>query len=436
MKKALFALSLAVLLAPLCSPQAALAKADTFKITISGGGLTSSVEITDPRVLALSNVWSGQFLDATRTPESKPPKGLLAVEVSFFMKIAENDVRKNYVVFYYPNYPGEQGYIYLPSKGSPLWWLDAGSMMRTGRDGKWNYASPAWEALVKPVLIHAQAAPNAASVSQATAAQNSRVSSSAKASGISVEAWKKPQPGWLYVLDPRSESEHPGSRIWLLDPESARVMGSVRAGSDPDFALSPDGSYLYVASGERDSAQLAVIDTASGETLRLPFPDRVLYQPWYRGLPPYSRMEVTSDGRDVRILVDHVFSPEKVGCTIYQVELATQQSSSTAASGDCLAFPSERLRSPDNAKVYLGYGTEPTDEVWTGLRVLDTVTGHVLGGVQTSGPFWSMALSKDGKLIYALAPEQHRVLVVDTATLQRVRTIEVGRTPSLALVVP
>jgi YVTN family beta-propeller protein len=214
-------------------------------------------------------------------------------------------------------------------------------------------------------------------------------------------------------------------------------MGSVRAGSDPDFALSPDGSHLYVASGERDSAQLAVIDTASGEALRLPFPDRVLYQPWYADLPPYSGLEVTSDGRAVRILVDHVSSPEKVGCTIYQMELATHESSSTAASGDCRAFPSERLRSPDNAKVYLGYDSaDPTLPGWIGLRVLDTASGHVLGGVQTSVPFWSMALSKGGKLIYALAPEQHKVLVIDTATLQQVRTIEVGRTPSLALVVP
>jgi hypothetical protein len=188
------------------------------------------------------------------------------------------------------------------------------------------------------------------------------------------------------VLDPRSKSEHPGSRIWLFDPESARVMGSVRAGYDPDFALSPDGSHLYVASGERDSAELAVIDTASGKTLHVPFLDRVLYKPWYQGLPPYSRMEVTSDGREVRILVHHVSSPEKVGCAIYQVEVATQESRSTPTSDDCRAFPPERLRSPDNAKVYLGYGLEQTD-LWAGLRALDTATGHILGGVQTSAPF-------------------------------------------------
>jgi YVTN family beta-propeller protein len=435
MKKALFLLPLVVLVASVCLPQVAVGKTDTFRITISGGGLTNPVEITDPGVLALSNVWSGQFLDWARTPESKPPKGLLAVEVSFFIKIAENDIRKNYVLFYYPNSSGEQGYIYLPTKGSPLWWLDAGSIMRTGRDGKWNYASPEWEALVKPILIHAQAAVNAARASQATEARNTEASSSAEASGVSVEAWTKPQRGWLYVLDPRSESEHPGSRIWLLDPESARVMGSVRAGDNPDFALSPDGGHLYVASGERDSAEVAVIDTVSGETLHIRFSDRVLYKPWYQWLPPYSPMEFTSDGGDVRILVNHVSSPEEIGCAIYQVELATQNTRPMPGSGDCSAFPSERLRSPDNAKVYLAYGPEQT-EMWTGLRVLDTATERVLGDFQTSIPFWSAALSQDGKLIYAVAPEQHRVLVIDAATLQELRTIDVGRTPSLVLVVP
>jgi hypothetical protein len=89
------------------------------------------------------------------------------------------------------------------------------------------------------------------------------------------------------------------------------------------------------------------------------------------------------------------------------LELATQESSPTPASGDCRAFPSEQLRSPDNAKVYPVYGSEQTD-MWTGLRVLDATTGHVLGGIETSVAFWSTALSEEGKFIYALAPEHHR----------------------------
>jgi hypothetical protein len=116
----------------------------------------AAIEITDPHVLALSNVWFGQFLDASRTPESEPTKGPSPYEVSFFVKLAENNVRKMYVAYYYPNSPEKQGLIYLPGEGA-VWRLNASTILREGRDGKWNYASPAWESSIKPVLIRALA---------------------------------------------------------------------------------------------------------------------------------------------------------------------------------------------------------------------------------------------------------------------------------------
>ena len=123
------------------------------------------------------------------------------------------------------------------------------------------------------------------------------------------------------------------------------------------------------------------------------------------------------------------------------MDLATQEFSPTQVSGDChslLVFPLQWPRSPDNTKVYFGYGPLAPNGMATSaeLRVFDTTTWRQLGRIQTSVPFWSMAISKDGKLIYALAPEQHRILVIDTATLQERRTIDVGRTPSLVLVAP
>ena len=101
MKRVLFVFSLVFLITSLWSPGTASAKSDTVRITISGGRLTKAIEITDPQILALSNAWSGQFLDGSRSPESEPPKGLLAYEVSFFAELAANDVRKVYVVYYY-----------------------------------------------------------------------------------------------------------------------------------------------------------------------------------------------------------------------------------------------------------------------------------------------------------------------------------------------
>lgn len=442
MKRVLFVFSLAFLITSLWSPGTASAKSDTVRIKISGGRLTKAIEITDPRILALSNAWSGQFLDGTRSPENEPPKGLLAYEVSFFAELGENDVRKVYVLYYYPNAP-EQGYIYLPGQGA-VYRLNGGTILRYGRDGKWNYASPTWEALIRPALIRAETALTSASATQA-AAPKDLGSSAPEAPEVSIDGWTKPQPGWLYVLDPRSESDHPGSRIWLLDPGSAKIMGSVRAGYDPDFALSPDGRHLYVASGERDSAELAVVDTASGKVLHIPFANRVLYRPWYDGLPPYSPIDVSSDSRSLRIPVPRIFSLGKIGYQLWTFDAESQGPLSARTHiedcGDCrnwLISPLVWARSQDNSRVYMGYGPSAPNGMArsTGLRVFDTTTQRQLGRIQTSIPFWSIAIGKDGKVIYALAPEQHRVLVIDTATLQERRTIDVGRTPSMALVAP
>jgi len=62
-----------------------------------------------------------------------------------------------YVAYYYPSLRHGQGYIYLPGEG-PIWRLNVSTIVRVGRDGRWNYVSPEWEALVKPFLVRAQAA--------------------------------------------------------------------------------------------------------------------------------------------------------------------------------------------------------------------------------------------------------------------------------------
>jgi hypothetical protein len=143
-------LSLGLLSAVLLFPFAASAKAPTVMVMISGGGLRRAIKITDPGVLALSNVWGGEFLDISKTPENEPPKGLHAYEVSFFVRLSVHDVRKKYVAYYYPD-NGKQGFFFLPGNGAD-YWLNVGTIFRKGFDGKWNYASPKWEALVKPAL--------------------------------------------------------------------------------------------------------------------------------------------------------------------------------------------------------------------------------------------------------------------------------------------
>jgi DNA-binding beta-propeller fold protein YncE len=59
-----------------------------------------------------------------------------------------------------------------------------------------------------------------------------------------------------------------------------------------------------------------------------------------------------------------------------------------------------------------------------------------VGSIKTSFPFWSASISNNGKFVYAVVPEEHRVLVMDATTLRETAAISVGRTPALALVAP
>jgi len=312
----------------LSTPHSTSAKAPTVRITITGGGLNGPIQITDTQILEMSHAWGTAFLDASHSPLTQAPKVSTTYEVTLYSRIAQNDIRKTCVLYYSPRPSPEQGFIYLPGRGT-VYMLNAGTMTRQGRDGRWNYASPAWEALIKPLILRAEGERGSTSASGAKVAaglQNSRNSS--RVSGVVIQQWTRPRSGWLYVLDPRSEPDHPGSRVWLLDPETTKVMGSVKAGHDPDFALSPDGNQLYIASGERESGELAVIDTARGTVLRVPFLERVLYQPWYEGLPPFSRMAVSSDGGALWIL--DVFSPDNIG---YQLRTFDTRSRRFLAAG-------------------------------------------------------------------------------------------------------
>ena len=516
------------------APHLLFAKAPTARITIAGGKLTRPVVITDNKVLDLSAGWGSAFLALSRPPLEEVPKVSTTYEVTLYSEIAENDLRKTCVFFYTPGFSAGQGLIYLPGKGT-LWALNAGAIVREGRDGKWSYASPVWEPLIAPFITEGEGkASSETSISSAASVVGQhQIQSSGRISEVAIEKWVKPKPGWLYVLDPRSGSH---SRVWLLDPEYSRVVGSIRAGYDPDLALSPDGSKLYIASGERETGELSVVDTSTGEIHHVPFADRVLYRPWYRGLPPFSGIAVTSDNRAVWILGHHVFSPDKIesrlwifdarnerlesksfdlgscssadfllssdghryrviceqraahmnsvrlvgvdeehraradvdtsprlpnGCdfaevfstrgstmavirsdgAIYEGDAALEGLNPTSITGDCRQgriAHADWPRSPDGGKLYLGYGGIAPDgmSAATGLAVFDTTTWKRLGSVQTSVPFWSAVVSHDGKQIYAIAPEQHRVLVIDTVTLQERRVIQVGNIPSLALVAP
>jgi hypothetical protein len=367
-------------------------------------------------------------------------------------------------------------------------------------------------------------------------------------SNIEIETWNRPKPGWLYVLDPKADAGGPGGRVWLIDPETETVMGSIRTGDSPDFALSPDGSRLYVASVmDTDSSELAVIDTAQGVVLKSRM---VVGRAVADGLPPFSTMAVSGDGLALRILID---DPKSSGAdSLLLATFDTQAgeflqgivhlgncgpgrfiSYPTADHFDFLCPRTNRVRmirvdadsrelqnvdvtlpwerrngvaeaievpgsqeiaivrgdgavvkmdpgsqgfadtpahpglpnrippaawptSPDGSRVYLGYNGDydrrsdnrfyldygrppnvrPNSAIAYEFRVIDTRTWQKIGTIKTKMPFWSAATGNEGKILYAMAPQKHSILVIDTVKMRQSRILKVGGTPTLALVAP
>jgi DNA-binding beta-propeller fold protein YncE len=340
---------------------------------------------------------------------------------------------------------------------------------------------------------------------------------------IVVENWTKPESGWLYILDARPDSGETGGRIWLVDPVTGKMMGSIRTSYHPDFALSPDGSRLYIASDTRmHVTEIAVVDTASGTVLGGQELSNRVVPPV---MPAYSTMAVSESGATLWVLTKPTESSHLVAidtitgavlpgrpdlghcedgqfislrradqvqfiCPTYKkIHLIPVDDQANALDNPLVEFPwnhklgiaeafpspgdehsitivrgdgavyrfdtidlgfratAERggsdhvlpaawPTSPDGSKIYLGYSRPTETNLSNEFRVFDTSSWKKEATIKTTVPFWSAAVSRDGKRLYALAPQQHALLVIDTATMHQISAFTVGSMPALAIVAP
>jgi DNA-binding beta-propeller fold protein YncE len=117
-----------------------------------------------------------------------------------------------------------------------------------------------------------------------------------------------------------------------------------------------------------------------------------------------------------------------------------------------MALPADWPISPDGTRVYVGYDLYPTKNFYMNferspdaarieqayeLRAIDTRSWRTLGHTSGKGaPFWSAAVSPDGKFLYASSPQNHAVVVFDAQTLHELRIIPLGGMPALMLAAP
>lgn len=344
------------------------------------------------------------------------------------------------------------------------------------------------------------------------------------------------QSGWLYVLDSKNGATE--GQVLVLDPAQGSVVRSFATGLAPDFALSPDGKRLYIASTytqRTDPAareELSVIDTASGQIIQtVSNADRA----FYNVQPIFSGMTLSPDGRWLYVskmaLVgqDNIlywvatldtrtnkFLPEKaevpncgvtqflpmtkarqlqVVCTdtmdvrtlkimpngasaslstklkgvgrrlrsdlpAYSFPTAEGSNMTMTADGRLLKIdsaqvatellsidvPSDRwvqtgVTSPDKGRVYVSLTVPAAANQgrWLADRItaLDLRGMNRLGVVETSHPFSYLAVSRDGRFLYATDTGGASLMVIDTSTLREARVISnVGVSPSLVLIAP
>jgi DNA-binding beta-propeller fold protein YncE len=128
---------------------------------------------------------------------------------------------------------------------------------------------------------------------------------------------EKPRSGWLYIVDSKNGRQE--AQVLLVDPSAGRVVKVFNTGMNPDIALSPDGTRLYLASSQVTpegiaSEELAVIDTSTGASLlTVSNSKRVTYNV----IPPSSALAISPNGRWLYVMKYEVISNLN---TLYWIE--------------------------------------------------------------------------------------------------------------------
>jgi hypothetical protein len=133
-------------------PGSLQAKVPTRKLIISGGRLAGGPEIVDSGTLALSNVYTGNFL-GTPGGVQAPPVTAPVYKVSFFLpqrtswlyNLAHGPrLQIAYVVYFVPDAVHHTAYVYVPGRDDTWSDWNHGVVIRQQYEGRWSVASPAW----------------------------------------------------------------------------------------------------------------------------------------------------------------------------------------------------------------------------------------------------------------------------------------------------
>jgi len=120
----------------------------TTRLTVIRGG-SDLIEITAPEVLALSNVYAGQFIGA---PAESPDSRLARHTIIFDIQTMQGVKQGAYAVQYVFDDSTGDAFVYLPGRGDASFRSNISTIIRDGKDGHWHRASAEWATSISPYL--------------------------------------------------------------------------------------------------------------------------------------------------------------------------------------------------------------------------------------------------------------------------------------------
>lgn len=159
MKNTLTALSLFVMF--LMASVELLGKGETVKIIITGGDLTTPIEITDAAEVSRFQVYTGPGTSPNASiglnvdwsqGKAEPPKGLPVYDVSF---VTSRPDHGTYVVRYLIDPSNSRGLVYIPGKQDTEYRDNVWQIYRRV-EGNWFHAWSVWDQLVQPLISAAK----------------------------------------------------------------------------------------------------------------------------------------------------------------------------------------------------------------------------------------------------------------------------------------
>ncbi len=276
---------------------------------------------------------------------------------------------------------------------------------------------------------------------------------------------------WLYIYKVHQTLDGDDHYVATFDTHNGRFLSEVQKtpfcggyailqplGTDRQLAVvcRESGDVRFLDLAPKASARNRTLASGSNTTGAPVQKVRILS----KGVPEHGRRVgpafLSSDGLTLTVIMGdgRLLRIDNVSQTILEKDIVDGEArkrsggankSEQSSSQDWLADSWIRYQapqlSPDGSKVYVGIGR--LAHLGQGVQLFDRVavfeskTLRRVGIIKTNQLFYSLVLSKDGRHLYALSPEQASVMVIDTVIQQEVRTIYgMGRTPIRAIVAP